>query len=99
VVDDNQTPDNQPEVSTPETPAAPVKVDPPQSRFLFVDVAALRAKQLRRGARPRLAPPADGSPAPDQPRKPERVAMEEVRQGLVMFDVPVAEPEVPGEVE
>ena len=36
----------------PETPL--VRVPPPESRFLFVDVAALRAKQLRRGARLRL---------------------------------------------
>ena len=33
----------------PSEPAPPI-----DSRFLFVDVAALRAKQLRRGARVRL---------------------------------------------
>ena len=59
-------------------PAPPIT-----SRFLFVDVAALRAKQLRRGARPRLAD-GDGVPAP---QKAERLAMEEVRQGLVNYDV------------
>ena len=38
-----------------EVPAAPeIKAPPIQDRFLFVDVAAMRAKQLRRGARPRL---------------------------------------------
>ena len=42
----------------PLEPAAPI-----HSRFLYVDVAALRAKQLRRGARVRydLEP---GAPAP-----------------------------------
>ena len=60
----------------PDTPKIPAEPLPPiQSRFLFVDVAALRAKQLRRGARPRLG---DEVPAP---HKAERVAMEEVRRG------------------
>ena len=82
---------------TPETADAPaqplVKAPPIESRFLFVDVAALRAKQLRRGARPRLAGLADGeAPASDMPRKPERVAMEEVRQGLVTYEVPALHP-------
>jgi DNA-directed RNA polymerase subunit K/omega len=96
VVDENLTPDVQPEVT--ETPAQPiVKVPPPESRFLFVDVAALRAKQLRRGARPRIAGPAEGESSEYQPHKPERIAMEEVRQGLVMFDIPVVEPERSGE--
>jgi DNA-directed RNA polymerase subunit K/omega len=54
------------------------------SRFLFVDVAAQRAKQLRRGARSRLAigPPSAG------PHKLERVAMEEVREGLIEYTLP-----------
>lgn len=65
----------------------PAKALPIESRFLFVDVAALRAKQLRRGARVRLAGAPDGAPAPDTPRKPERVAMEEVRQGLVSYEL------------
>jgi DNA-directed RNA polymerase subunit K/omega len=93
VVDENLTTDNQPE--TADAPAQPiVKVAPPESRFLFVDVAALRAKQLRRGARPRIGP-GDGETV--QPKKPERVAMEEVRQGLVAFDVPVPEHDPSGE--
>jgi DNA-directed RNA polymerase omega subunit len=69
----------QPEILTPADPAPPI-----QSRFLFVDVAALRAKQLRRGARVRFAL--------EQPHKLERVAMEEVRRGLVYYDVPVWQP-------
>src|ERR1700756_803294 len=68
----------------PEAPVIPSEPAPPiESRFLFVDVAALRAKQLRRGARPRL-----GEDAPQAPHKAERVAMEEVRRGLVYYDVP-----------
>ena len=97
MVDENLTPENP--VENTETPAEPiVKVAPPESRFLFVDVAALRAKQLRRGARPRLASMAEGAERPaDAPRKPERIAMEEVRQGLVAFGMPQSEPDPPGE--
>jgi DNA-directed RNA polymerase subunit K/omega len=73
-----------------ETPSEPTPKAPPiENRFLFVDIAAMRAKQLRRGARPRLedddAPVDTNRP---QPRKAERVAMEEVRRGLVLYDVP-----------
>lgn len=56
------------------------------NRFLFVDIAALRAKQLRRGARPRIEQSPDGSH--NQLHKPERVAMEEVRRRLVYYDLP-----------
>ena len=70
----------QEETAMPAEPAPPI-----ESRFLFVDVAALRAKQLRRGARPRI----DGDEHP-LPHKAERVAMEEVRRGLVSYDVPPA---------
>lgn len=63
-------------------------LSPLQSRFLFVDIAALRAKQLRRGATPRLQKGPDGEPAPNSPRKAERIAMEEVRNGLVTFALP-----------
>jgi len=89
VVDENPTPDTQPEVA-PETAQPFARMAPPESRFLFVDVAALRAKQLRRGARPRLEGYGD-APAElsaTHPLKAERVAMEEVRQGLVAFDIP-----------
>jgi DNA-directed RNA polymerase subunit K/omega len=65
----------------PLEPAAPVS-----NRFLFVDIAALRAKQLRRGARARLEPGHETHP---QPHKAERVAMEEVRRRLVHYDLPV----------
>jgi DNA-directed RNA polymerase subunit K/omega len=63
----------------PSEPAPPIT-----SRFLFVDVAALRAKQLRRGARLRLSE----TDLPTAIHKAERLAMEEVRQGLVIYDVP-----------
>jgi DNA-directed RNA polymerase subunit K/omega len=58
-------------------------VSPSESRFMFVDVAAARAKQLRRGAVVRV--PA----VHDTPKKLERLAMEEVRQGLIEYTVPV----------
>jgi DNA-directed RNA polymerase subunit K/omega len=83
-MDDAIDPVEQPSISVeaPDTlvePAAPIS-----SRFLFVDVAALRAKQLRRGARVRFQ--ADQAP---MPLKPERVAMEEVRRRLVQYSVPI----------
>jgi DNA-directed RNA polymerase subunit K/omega len=57
---------------------------PITSRFLFVDVAAQRAKQLRRGALPRLDRPL----ASQGPHKLERVAMEEVRTGVIHYTLP-----------
>ena len=58
---------------------------PITSRFLFVDVAAQRAKELRRGALPRL----ERSTA--TPHKLERVAMEEVRLGVIQYTLPTVE--------
>jgi len=72
----------------PSEPVAPI-----DSRFLFVDVAALRAKQLRRGARQRLGEDAI------LPHKAERVAMEEVKRGLVQYDVPPAKPPLADEAD
>ena len=71
--------------SSEERPKAP----PIESRFLFVDVAAMRAKQLRRGARLRLREE-DGTWEAHKaiPHKAERLAMEEVRRGLVLYEVP-----------
>jgi DNA-directed RNA polymerase omega subunit len=57
---------------------------PITSRFLFVDVAAQRAKQLRRGALARL------DRHSHHPHKLERIAMEEVRSGLVAYQLPTA---------
>ena len=48
------------------------------SRFRAVVVAALRAKQLRRGSKPRIE--LDG-----KKHKDTSIAMEEVRRGLIIF--------------
>jgi DNA-directed RNA polymerase subunit K/omega len=64
--------------STPDlSPAEPI-----HSRFLFVDIAARRANQLKRGARVRL------KQDERMPHKLERMAMEEVKQRLVHYQVP-----------
>jgi DNA-directed RNA polymerase subunit K/omega len=75
------------EAPADETAVEHPKATPIESRFLFVDVAALRAKQLRRGARVRL------DNVPEDPTvlrfiKPERMAMEEVRENLVQWTLP-----------
>jgi DNA-directed RNA polymerase omega subunit len=76
-----QTVDSQDTTGTePEASAAPIT-----SRFLFVDVAAQRAKQLRRGALPRL------QRTHATPHKLERIAMEEVRQGVISYTLPTVE--------
>ena len=81
---------NQESEPTTDTQSAPRPQAPPiESRFLFVDVAAMRAKQLRRGALVRLTDQDDKfDPQRPHPHKPERVAMEEVRRGLVLYEVP-----------
>lgn len=78
------------EGETTEAPEAPQPKAPPiESRFLFVDVAAMRAKQLRRGALQRLSDQDEAfDPQRPHPYKAERVAMEEVRRGLVQYEVP-----------
>lgn len=48
------------------------------SRFRAIVVAALRAKQLRRGSKPRI------ESIPDK-HKDTSIAMEEVRRGLINF--------------
>ena len=65
--------------------------EPIENRFLYVDVAAQRAKQLRRGALPRLEElagdlGADG--AVTLGHKLERIAMREVDRGKIHYDVP-----------
>jgi len=83
----------------PDPPQADEKfaLSPNVSRFLFVEVAAQRAKQLRRGALNRLAPSAEAADAeaPQPAHKPERVAMEEVRRGFIQYGLgehPIAKP-------
>ena len=66
----------------PVEEAADQSAAPITSRFLFVDVAAQRAKQLRRGALPRVERHAAG------PHKLERLAMEEVRRQVVQYTLP-----------
>ncbi len=73
------------EAQAPQGPRP--KAIPIESRFLFVDVAAMRAKQLRRGALVRLDDE-DFAAMRVLPHKPERVAIEEVRRNLVLYDTP-----------
>jgi DNA-directed RNA polymerase omega subunit len=77
-------PEAEPEVERPK--AAPI-----ESRFLFVDIAAMRAKQLRRGARVRLSDEEE-TVYRVIPHKAERIAMEEVRRGLVQYEIPAPKP-------
>ena len=55
--------------------------DPDQSTYRFIIVAAKRARQLQGGARPVL---------PTSSKKPTIIAMEEVRRGLVKYEIPGA---------
>jgi DNA-directed RNA polymerase subunit K/omega len=84
-------------IDTEDIPASTDAVDPSatrpkappiESRFLFVDVAAMRAKQLRRGALPRLTDENAVDEHRLHPFKAERVAMEEVKRCLVLYEVP-----------
>ena len=81
---------------TPPTPRQADEkfaVHPMQRRFLFVDIAAQRAKQLRRGALNRLVPPgSDPEVLAALPKKAERLAMEEVRRGFIEYDLPDNKP-------
>ena len=64
--------------------------DPEQSTYRFIIVAAKRARQLQGGARPFL---------PTSSKKPTVIAVEEVRRGLVKYEIPgqtpVEEPPAP----
>ena len=53
--------------------------DPDQSTYRFIIVAAKRARQLQGGSRPVL---------PTSSKKPTVIAMEEVRRGLVKYEIP-----------
>ncbi|MGI8987960.1 MAG: DNA-directed RNA polymerase subunit omega [Bryobacteraceae bacterium] len=57
--------------------------DPDQSTYRFIIVAAKRARQLQGGARPVL---------PTSSKKSTVIAMEEVRRGLVKYEIPVIVP-------
>ena len=82
----NETTLEQPSGTAEEQPARPSEPAPPiTSRFLFVNVAGQRARQLRRGAAPRL----DAEVLTRlESSKAEPLAMEEVRCGLVYYDLP-----------
>ena len=62
------------------------RAEPIENRFLFVDVAAQRAKQLRRGALPRLGKSGDDETV--LPQKLERTAMLEVSRGMIHYSLP-----------
>jgi len=79
--------------SSPELdPTESIKTMPQiENRFLYVDVASRRAKQLRRGALPRLkslaAHPETGE-RPTSSQTLERIAMQEVSEGLIVYKMP-----------
>ncbi len=82
-------------VGVPEPDAPRERMPPVESRFLYVDVAARRAKQLRRGALPRLAalaPDPETGERPATTLKLERIAMEEVDEGLIVYELPDPQP-------
>ena len=54
-----------------------------QSTYRFIIVAAKRARQLQGGARPVL---------PTSSKKPTIIAMEEVRRGLVKYEILAKDP-------
>jgi DNA-directed RNA polymerase subunit K/omega len=92
-MDENEILDESPTEVDVQT-ADRAKAAPIESRVLFVDIAAMRAKQLRRGALVRLSDEDEQhDPHKTAPRKAERIAMEEVRRGLVLYEV--LEPKTP----
>lgn len=62
------------------------------SHFRLIAVAALRSKQLLRGARPRI----DADPLR---RRNTSIALEEVKRGLVPFTIAAAPPDGTGEAD
>lgn len=94
-------PEAQPAAEASEPVPQPRERMPPlESRFLYIDVAARRAKQLRRGALPRLddfAP--DTGERPAAAIKCERIAMQEVDEGRIVYELPDSDPpaETPAE--
>ena len=88
-------PTNESEAEVSEPTEAREKMPPLESRFLYVDVASRRATQLRRGALPRLealkADPETGE-RPTPANKLERIAMKEVDEGLIVYELPDPKP-------
>jgi len=59
------------------------------SKFRFIILAAERAKQLQNNARPKIK---------TKSTKPAYIAMREVEQGLISFEIPgIVKPEPPPE--
>ena len=88
VIEDAAAPETEP---SPEPAVEREPMPPVESRFLYVDVAGRRAKQLRRGALPRLkslTPDPETGVRPTPLHKLERIAMEEVDEGLVVYELP-----------
>ena len=65
------------ESTTPEQPVM-------DSKYRMIIVAALRSKQIQRGARPRVE-------MDTQRHKPTRVALEEVQRGMINFTITTKE--------
>ena len=90
VVENDTVPEAKPSPE-PEPAVEREPMPPIESRFLYVDVASRRAKQLRRGALPRLkslAPDSETGVRSKPSHKLERIAMAEVDEGLVVYEVP-----------
>ena len=69
----------------------PETVDSIDSKFRFILIAAKRARQLQGGAKPLIHTTS---------RKPTRTAQEEVRAGVVKFElIPYAKPDEPANEE
>ena len=81
-----------------EPPEPREPMPPVESRFMFVDISALRAKQLRRGALPRVNTSPDGNvEGVETSKKLERIAMREVDEGLIVYEIPDVDAHVSGE--
>ena len=85
--EDGETEQEAGEPTAPQEPRERMPVI--ESRFMLVDLAALRAKQLRRGASARVstAVPGPETGAPST-RKLERIAVAEINEGLIVYDLP-----------
>ena len=87
-------PETETEVAAEPQVEAPVereRMPKVESRFLYVDIASRRAKQLRRGALPRLdhlAPDPETGARPTPVSKLERIAMSEIDEGLIVYELP-----------
>ena len=90
--EEHVAPETETEVApAPEAPVERERMPKVESRFLYVDIASRRAKQLRRGALPRLddlAPDPETGVRPTPVNKLERIAMSEIDEGLIVYELP-----------